>query len=204
MAHRKTGELVTLDGNSGWTPRQTITACAGGGSPYALAFNPVNDKLYLACANGNDVNTAVVFLASATGLVRQVQLAIGHGGDDGGGGIVVDTATGNVLFTNTTDGTATMIHVATRSAPPGAVGGGIPSAPPPTRCCAAFGPDCAWATTSSPCRIAGGSAIRSPTLTATPGNACYGVAVTIKGTGFPYNAAQAWAGRSSCVSARST
>ena len=191
VAHRQTGELVTLDGNSGWTPRQTITACAGGGSPYTLAFNPVNDKLYLACANGNDVNTAVIFQASATDLVRQLQLAIGHGGDDGGGGIAVDTATGNVLFTNTTDGTATIIDAGNTVRATRALGldpFGAAASPVLRRFWAGLRmgnnvvavPD-SW-----------GIGYTAPTLTVTPGNACYGVTVTIKGTGFPYNAAQAW------------
>jgi YVTN family beta-propeller protein len=34
---------------------------------------------------------------------------VGHGGADGGGGIAVDTATGNMLITNSIDNTVTIL-----------------------------------------------------------------------------------------------
>lgn len=115
VAHRDSGELVTFDGtNDRWTllDDQTVRGCRRG-LPYGVGFNPVNNEVYVTCATGMrpnaDVNHVDIYSAEADGLKWRVELPLGHGGDDGGGGIAVDTATGNVLFTNSAENTVTII-----------------------------------------------------------------------------------------------
>lgn len=111
VGHRTSGDIVTMNGANGWQPiaSQRINACGAGRSPYALAFNPANSRLFVACATGDNVDTAVVYLAEATGLTRQATLPLGQGGSDGGGGIAVNPATGNVFFTNSEVSTVSVV-----------------------------------------------------------------------------------------------
>ena len=52
VGHRRSGDIATMDGANGWQSieSQRINACGAGREPYALAFNPTNDRLYVACA----------------------------------------------------------------------------------------------------------------------------------------------------------
>ena len=89
---------------------RTIQPCGGAGaSPYGLAFNPANNKLYIVCSPFHNVNRAAVYRANATGLTRLAFLPIGDGGEDGGGGVAVDGATSNVFFTNSAANTVSVI-----------------------------------------------------------------------------------------------
>ncbi len=109
---RDTDKLVTLDGNDNFRVMddQTIHPCGGTGAAlYGMDFNPVNNKLYVACAPRHNVNKAAVFQASASGLTRLAYIDIGNGGADGGGGVTVDTTTGNAFITNSYDNTVSVI-----------------------------------------------------------------------------------------------
>ncbi len=109
---RDSRTITTLDGNNGWQPiaAQAITTDGPEGhcSPYDLAYNPVNHKLYAACAH-EGVDTALVYDASANGLTLLARLAIGAGGGDGGGGVVVNPFTGSAFFTNSLANTVSVI-----------------------------------------------------------------------------------------------
>ena len=112
VSNRDSGTVTTLDGTNGYQvlESQTIKPCGGAGSaPYGLGFNPVNNKLYIACSPAGDVNTAAVYAASASGLAPLALLSIGDGGEDGGGGVVVNTGTGNVFFTNSRANTVSVV-----------------------------------------------------------------------------------------------
>jgi YVTN family beta-propeller protein len=112
LSNRDSGTVTTLDGNNGYQVLngQTIKPCGSTGSaPYAIDFNPTNDKLYIACSPFHNVNSAAVYAASATGLTQLAFFSIGDGGDTGGGGVVVDTATGNVFFTNSRADTVSVV-----------------------------------------------------------------------------------------------
>jgi YVTN family beta-propeller protein len=112
VSNRDTGTVTTLDGNNNYAviADQTVSPCNSTGSaPYGLEFNPVNNKLYVACAPHGWVDTAVVYAASSAGLTSLAHLSIGNGGGDGGGGVAVDTATGNVFFTNSMANTVSVI-----------------------------------------------------------------------------------------------
>jgi len=112
VSNRDTGTVTTLDGNNNYAliADQTVSPCESTGSaPYGLDFNPVNNKLYVACAPHGWVDTAVVYAASSAGLTRLARLSIGNGGGDGGGGVAVDMATGNVFFTNSMANTVSVI-----------------------------------------------------------------------------------------------
>jgi YVTN family beta-propeller protein len=103
VASRDSGMVVTLDGNDSYRilTSQTIKPCGGAGAaPFAMDFNPLNDKLYIACAPFHNVNSAAVYRASSFGLWQIAFLSIGDGGDGGGGGVAVNTTTGNAFFTN--------------------------------------------------------------------------------------------------------
>jgi YVTN family beta-propeller protein len=103
VSNRDSGTITTLDGNAGWSVRadETFGPCGGvGASPYALAFNPANNKLYNACAPSGNVNRAVVFHAATDGLTPLAVLPIPGGGADGGGGIAIAGDSGNAFFTN--------------------------------------------------------------------------------------------------------
>jgi DNA-binding beta-propeller fold protein YncE/pimeloyl-ACP methyl ester carboxylesterase len=112
VSHRRSGDIATMDGTNGWQSieNQRINACGAGREPYALAFNPINDRLYVACATNDNVDTAVVYRAEASGLTRLVTLPLQAGGSDGGGGIAVNPLTGNVFFTNSEAGAVTTIN----------------------------------------------------------------------------------------------
>jgi YVTN family beta-propeller protein len=105
VSNRDTGSVTTLDGENSFQVinSQTIAPCgAKGSSPYSLGFNPKNDKLYIACAPWPDrvVNGAAIYSAGPGGLSQRGYVAIGEGGADGGGGVAVNTTTGNVFITN--------------------------------------------------------------------------------------------------------
>ncbi len=91
---------------------QTITPCgtAAGDAPYGLTYDPARDYLHVACAHGNSVNEAAIYLATAGGLTSHWRYALGNGGDDGGGGIVVNPATGNAFYTNSAASTVTVLN----------------------------------------------------------------------------------------------
>jgi YVTN family beta-propeller protein len=111
LGSRDTGAVATLDGNDGYRviEGQTITPCGDRGSPYGMEFNPINNKLYIACAPAGNVDHAAVYQATAGGLTRLAYVTIGNGGRDGGGGVTVDTSTGNAFFTNSVANTVSVI-----------------------------------------------------------------------------------------------
>ena len=74
-----------------------------------MDFDPVLKKLYLACAESNNVNGAAIFDASSNGLVPRAIVQIGNGGPDGGGGVAADSATGKVFFTNSQDNSVSVV-----------------------------------------------------------------------------------------------
>jgi len=102
---RDSGAVAVLDGNAGYTAMPSVAKACGDGntSPYSMDFDPLLNKLYVACAESGYVNRAAIYAAFAGGLVRQAIVPIGNGGPNGGGGVAVDTAdprTHNVFFTN--------------------------------------------------------------------------------------------------------
>jgi YVTN family beta-propeller protein len=112
VGHRDSGTVTTLDGNNNYQIiyEHLIRPCGGAGSsPYAMDFNPANNKLYIACAPFHNVDSAAVYSASAGGLSPLAFLSIGDGGESGGGGVVVDTATGNAFFTNSLANTVSVV-----------------------------------------------------------------------------------------------
>ena len=103
VSHHNSGTVTTLDGSADFQviASQSILPCGGSGtSPYGLSFNPGNAKLYVACSLSGNVNSAAIYQAGSGGLTRLAFLGIGDGGDDGGGGLAVNSATGNVFITN--------------------------------------------------------------------------------------------------------
>ncbi len=114
LSTRDSGTITTLDGAAPYTllESQTRSACnATGSSPYSLDFNPTNNRLYVACSPNNNVNTAVVYKASAAGLSVMASVPIGIGGADGGGGVAVNPNTGHVWFTNSASNSVSVIGV---------------------------------------------------------------------------------------------
>jgi YVTN family beta-propeller protein len=112
LSNRDSGTVTTLDGNDGYQIiyGQTINPCGGTGSaPYAMDFNANNNKLYIACSPFHNVDSAAVYAAGAGGLARLAFFAIGDGGEAGGGGVAVDTATGNAFFTNSVANTVSVV-----------------------------------------------------------------------------------------------
>jgi YVTN family beta-propeller protein len=115
VSHRDSGSVSSMDGASGWAqmPGQTIQPCGAGGQPYGLAVNAFKQLLYIACAPNRNVNTVKVYEMSAGGLAYRASISVGNGGDDGGGGIAVNSQTGNVFFTNATSNTVSVINSTT-------------------------------------------------------------------------------------------
>lgn len=80
------------------------------GSPFALAFNPTNDRLYVACAHHNNVDTAVVYHVGEDDRPREIgRVSLPSGGADGGGGVAVNTTTGNAFFSNSLSGSVSVV-----------------------------------------------------------------------------------------------
>ena len=91
-----------------------IYPCGGtGAAPYSMEFNPANNRLYIACSPFHNVNTASVFATSVTGLTRVATTGIGEGGEDGGGGVAINTTNGHVFFTNSLANTVSVLDGAT-------------------------------------------------------------------------------------------
>ena len=111
VGHRDSANVITFDGNNSWQPiaGQNITPCGATGHPFALNFNPVNDRLYVACAPDQNVSQVKVYRATSGGLSLVASLAASSGGPDGGGGIAINTATNNIFFTNSTSRSVTVI-----------------------------------------------------------------------------------------------
>jgi YVTN family beta-propeller protein len=111
VSNRDTHNISTLDGNNGYQviASHDIQPCGANGSPHAMAFNPISGKLYVACAPEDTVTDAAIFRAGLDGLAPLAYVPIGEGGGDGGGGVAVNTATGNTFFTNSLDGTLSVI-----------------------------------------------------------------------------------------------
>jgi len=117
VSGRDSATITTMDGNNNWELIMDQTVKVGDAyscTPYDMAFNPVNNKLYVACAQGG-VDRSLIFLATPGGLVFQAQVGIGAGGADGGGGVVVNTATGNAFFTNSLANTVSVISGTTNA-----------------------------------------------------------------------------------------
>ena len=112
VSHRDSGSVTTMDGALGWAPMpgQTIQPCGAGGQPYSLAVNVFKQLLYIACAPNRNVNVVKVYEMSAGGLAYRASISVGNGGEDGGGGIAVNSQTGNVFFTNSTSNTVSVIN----------------------------------------------------------------------------------------------
>ncbi len=114
VGHRDGGLLNVLDGTNGWHSRQQLTPCGSQGQLFAMDFNPVSSRLYITCAiggPGSSVDQAVVLFADPqTGVLSLLAtLAIGAGGENGGGGVAVNTSSGRALITNSQAGTVTYI-----------------------------------------------------------------------------------------------
>ena len=118
VGSRDAGTIVTLDGNNGFNTigGQTIRACQGSGSsPYSLEFDPARNQLYVACSTNGSVNQLVTYTASSVGLFAIATTAIGEGGDDGGGGVAVNSNTGHVFVTNSQANTVSVVSGATHN-----------------------------------------------------------------------------------------
>lgn len=104
---RATGDPLSWQVQSG----QTITPCgtASGDAPYSLAYDPAGDYLHVACAHNDTVNEAAIFRASISGLSSLWRYPLGNGGNDGGGGIIINPATGNAFYTNSAASTVTVL-----------------------------------------------------------------------------------------------
>lgn len=115
VSHRDSGTVTSMDGALGWAqmPGQTIQPCGAGGQPYALAVNVFKQLLYIACAPNRNVNVVKVYEMTIGGLNYRASVSVGNGGDDGGGGIAVNSQTGNVFFTNSTSNTVSVINSTT-------------------------------------------------------------------------------------------
>ncbi len=103
VASRDSGNIVTLDGTDNYRilDGQTVKPCGGAGSaPYSIEFNPLNDKLYVACSPFQNVNSAAIYQVGSVGMWRRAFIAIGKGGEDAGGGLAVNPTTSHVFFTN--------------------------------------------------------------------------------------------------------
>lgn len=112
ISTRDSGTITVLEGSAPYArlESQTQPACNGGGSsPYSMEFNPANNRLYVACARTGNVDTAMIYKATATGLTFLASAPLDNGGPDGGGGVAVNPTNGNVYFTNGAAHTVTTI-----------------------------------------------------------------------------------------------
>ena len=111
---RDGGTILTLDGNNNWQPiaSQTIRPCGlePTQTPYSLAFDEQRSILWVSCVQVGAVSSARSYTVTADGLTSRGAAPTGDGGADGGGGLVVNPATGNVFVTNSLANTVTVVN----------------------------------------------------------------------------------------------
>lgn len=113
MGHRDAGTVLTIDLYTFqilWD--QTVVPFTGADrQPYSLAFDPETNRLYV--VGGANVGQVAVFEAKPEGLGLKTRIAVGTGGPNGGGGLVVNPRTHHVFVSNAQDNTVTVIDGAT-------------------------------------------------------------------------------------------
>jgi len=115
VSFRDSGTVEAFDQYPHWSsPAHSAVSPCGAtpyGIPYALAFNSSNDQLYVACAHQDgNVDTAVVYSVLDDGVPKEIsRAALDSGGSNGGGGVAVNTGSGNAFFTNSLSGTVSVI-----------------------------------------------------------------------------------------------
>ena len=79
------------------------------GMPYALGLDPGLGQLYVAFApEADDPRQVLVYRVPATGPSLLATVDVGHGGPDGGGGVVANPMTHHVFVTNAADDSLTI------------------------------------------------------------------------------------------------
>lgn len=119
VSTRDSNTIATFEGSAPYAllVTQTRAACDGAGSsPYSMDFNPINNRLYVACAPAGSVDRAMIYHAGGTNLTFVASAPLGNGGSDGGGGVAVNPANGYVYFTNGAADSVTVIDAANRVA----------------------------------------------------------------------------------------
>ena len=79
------------------------------GSPYALAFNPVNNRLYVTYRGSTFFTRLGVFQATTEGLRRITNVELPDGGRDASGRLGINPTTGHVFIPNTKSNTVTVL-----------------------------------------------------------------------------------------------
>ena len=117
VSTRDSGAISVLDGNLSYARIPGVAKACGDGntSPYSMDFDPLLNKLYVACAESGYVNRAAIYAAFAGGLVRQAIVPIDNGGLNGGGGVAADSATSNVFFTNSAANSVSVVSGSTNA-----------------------------------------------------------------------------------------
>ncbi len=107
IGHRNSLSVTTLDLttlNILWS--QTIFPFPDG-APYSLALDTARQRLYI--VGGANVAQVSVWEVKEESLGLLARIPVGVGGPDGGGGLVVNPATGNVFVSNSADNTVSVI-----------------------------------------------------------------------------------------------
>lgn len=101
--------ILTLDGAGNLVPGQSIQPQPAGAVPFAMAFNPDTNRLYVMLAVGGAVDRVQVYQATLGGLTLLQTVQVGQGGPDGGGGVAINRGNNRVYVTNSASNTVTVI-----------------------------------------------------------------------------------------------
>lgn len=83
------------------------------GSPYALAFNPTTNRLYVTYRGSTFFTRLGVFQATTEGLRRITNVELPDGGRDATGRLGINQSTGHIFIPNTKSNTVTVVDGAT-------------------------------------------------------------------------------------------
>ncbi len=111
VGNRDDGRVMSFDGNNDFQiiAEHTFKACQDdGAAPYAMGYDADREQLYVVCSIYGNINRMVTYKATAGGIGGIAPTSLAGSDENGGGGLAVNPATGNVFVTN---GTTSVVNV---------------------------------------------------------------------------------------------
>jgi len=110
VSNRDVNSIITIDGaTNSVISSQTVHLQPSRSVPFELDYNESTHKLYVVYGPHNIPNKVWVYMATASGLTPLKSIDVGHGGSDGGGGIVANPSRNHIFVTNSAENSISVI-----------------------------------------------------------------------------------------------